>query len=228
MGNGAHVFRPLSDTSARARIADAIRDAIFSGQLSAGEPLIELRLAEQFQVSQTTIREALLHLERSTLVRRVPNKGTFVTKLTPAEVEERYAVRETLEEMAAIEAAARMKPQHFEEIGKLLKQLSGHIFANRYFESAQTDLHFHRYIWNRSENRLLTEILEQVTAPLIVFISVLRSQEHQNLKRVVHSHEAIVDALRSGKKQTIRQAIRFHFDNPYKTSALSNSGASQY
>lgn len=221
MANASHVFQPLSETSAKARVADAIRVAIFSGQLRAGEPLVELRLAEQFQVSQTTIREALLYLERSTLVRRVPNKGTFVTKLSPEEVSERYAVRETLEEMAAIEASARMSRQNFDELGRLLSQLSGHIFANRYFESAQTDLHFHRYIWECSGNRLLAEILEQVTAPLLVFISVLRSQEHQNLKRVVRSHEAIVDALRSGKKQTIRHAFRLHFDHSYTISSES-------
>jgi len=225
MGNSAHVFRPLSDSSTRSRVSDAIREAIFAGQIRPGDALIELRLAEQFQVSQTTIREALLHLERSTLVRRVPNKGTFVTKLTPKDVNERYAVRAHLEEFAALEASSRMTAENLEELQRLLDPLTAHILANRYFEAAQADLIFHRYIWTCSENKLLAELLEQVTAPLMVFISLVRSQKHHDLKRVVHSHEIILQALKSRKKSAVRQAIEFHFDNPYQLGEPSSSNS---
>ena len=106
------------------RVSDAIRQAIFSSKLRPGDPLFEAHLAEDFQVSQTSVREALLNLERFGLVRRVPNKGTFVTKLSPEDLKERVAVRVPLEEMACMLAARRMREEHFKELSKRARAIS--------------------------------------------------------------------------------------------------------
>src|SRR5579863_3729694 len=103
-------FEPVKQGSIRSRIVEAVRSAIYSGQLRPGNPLTELQLARDFQVSQTPVREALFQLERLGLVRRVQNKGTFVTKLSLEEVKERLEVRVQLEVLAAQHAALRLGP----------------------------------------------------------------------------------------------------------------------
>src|SRR5437667_8021944 len=109
-------LRPLKEGSLRVRVTDALRDAIVSGQFSPGDALREMQLARDLQVSQSTVREALLELEHTGLVVRVENRETTVTKLSTQEVRERLVLRVNLEELACTEAALRMTKENFGEL----------------------------------------------------------------------------------------------------------------
>jgi len=104
-----------------------------------------------------------------------------------------------------------MTEEHFTELGRRLDALGDAIARNAYFEEAQADLNFHRYIWERSGNRTLYRTLDQLAIPLFAFVSILRGASRQTLKDVVASHEGIVAALRRGDPETIREALRQHF-----------------
>lgn len=63
-------FSPIQKSSAAEQVAESIRDAILSGELSAGDGLpSERSLAERFSVNRSTVREALRRLEALGLVR---------------------------------------------------------------------------------------------------------------------------------------------------------------
>ena len=208
-------FRPVRDSSVCARVSEAIRQAIFSGQLRPGDSLLEMQLAKEFEVSQTSVREALLRLEQLNLVKRIPNKGTVVMRLTAEEVRERYDIRVPLEELATVQAAERLTEADVEELQRHVRRLSADISANFYFESAQADLAFHRYIWELSGNKTLSRMLDQLTGPLVTFISIMRSRSLEDLSAVVHSHAEIVSALQSRDTNRIRAAVRAHFESSY-------------
>ncbi|MGC8794832.1 MAG: GntR family transcriptional regulator, partial [Bryobacteraceae bacterium] len=61
--------------------------------MQPGDAVQELRMARQYGVSQTTVREALTRLESAGFVRRVPNVGTFVTQLSVDELREHLRLR---------------------------------------------------------------------------------------------------------------------------------------
>lgn len=204
-------LRPLKNGSLSAQAYASLRSAIFTGRLRPGDPLRELHLARDLGVSQTTVREALVQLEQVGLVVRTPNIGTRVTNLSAQEVAERVELRMLLEEVAANQAALAMSREHFAELRRRLDSLGDAIARNAYFEEAQADLHFHRYIWERSGNRTLYRTLDQLAIPLFAFVSILRGAGRQKLKDVVASHEGIVEALRRGDPELIREAIRQHF-----------------
>jgi DNA-binding GntR family transcriptional regulator len=205
------LLKPLKTASLSTQVFETLRDAIFAGRLKAGDPLRELHLARELNVSQATVREALVQLEQVGLVVRTPNIGTHVTNLSPQELTERLELRMLLEEVAANQAAPTMTEEHFAELGRRLRALGDAIARNAYFEEAQADLHFHRYIWERSGNRMLYRTLDQLAIPLFAFVSILRGASRQTLKDVVASHEGIVTALRGGDAKTIREALRQHF-----------------
>jgi len=104
----------------RDQVKDAVRDAIFQGRFQPGDPLRELGLARDLRVSQATVREALLQLEQTGLVVRVPNKQTIVTQLSQQDLKERIIIRILLEEAAAVEAARRIGPKELEELERRL------------------------------------------------------------------------------------------------------------
>ena len=189
------------------RAVDQLREAIFKGQLAPGSSLGEQTLARELGVSQATVREALQRLEHAGLVTRKPNVGTTVTRLSPKDVHERVALRGLLEGVAAQEAAPKMGKAEFKELERRLRVMEKAAEANRYYEAAQADLNFHRYVWQCSGNNMLGRMLELVTVPLFAFISILRSTGLQRLTTVMDSHEPLVAALKSGDVARIQSAF---------------------
>jgi len=76
----------------RTQIEEYLRQEILSGRLLPGTRLIEREICERLQVSRTSLREALRHLEERGLVQNIPQKGLVVSTMTPVEIEEIYQV----------------------------------------------------------------------------------------------------------------------------------------
>lgn len=198
---------PTSATRVEA-VATQLRQAIFEGKYPPGSSLRELPLAHELSVSQATVREALQRLQYAGLVIRRPNMGSTVTRLSVKEVRERVELRAALEVKAALEAARRMTEPEFEELEARLTGLDAAVESNRYYESAQADLHFHRYIWQCSGNDTLCRHLELLVVPLFAFMSILRSQGLEKLTNVVEGHRPLVTSLRSGDESRIREEFQ--------------------
>jgi len=203
-------LHPLRSGSIKMQVVDAVRNAILTGRLPPGEPLRELHLARELRVSQATVREALLELERANLVVRTPGKGTSVIRMSDQEAGERLALRAVLETMAAIAAARRMNEQDFSELRRKLEAIAEAASRASHYEVGGADLCFHRYIWEQSGNATLCRVLEQVTAPFFAFVSIARALSPGKLEGVVGTHEPILQALRAGDPLAVRRAVRDH------------------
>ena len=92
-------------------VARILRQSIFQGDYRPGDPLPELHMAKKFGVSQSVVREALSTLAHAGLVRRFPNKGTFVTSLSPAEICEHVRLRLLLETTAWLDSHQTPAPE---------------------------------------------------------------------------------------------------------------------
>jgi DNA-binding GntR family transcriptional regulator len=215
---------PVRSTTLKARVVSSIRDAIFAGQFAPGDPLRELHLARQLNVSQPTVREALLELEKYGLIIRTPNVGTVVTNLSSDEIREQIELRLLLEKVAALKASEQMTADDFRELERRLGVLTAAVGANAYFESAQADLEFHRQIWTCSGNRALARALDQIAVPLFAFVSILRSAASHDLVRVMSSHAAIVEALRQRDRARIEGVIGQHGQTAYQEFLNSGTG----
>jgi len=203
---------PPRTRSLTAEVAASIRAAIFSGQLGPGDPLPELHLARRLQVSQATVREALFRLQHAGLAVREPNKRTFVTRFSPAELSERIEVRGVLEELAAVKAAARMTEADLQEASRLAEDVVRLVTANSYLEASEADLNFHRFLWRKSGSKTLCQTLEQLTTPLFAYLTILRSRRPHGLDHVTpaQGHGPVLEALRRREEATIRKAVREH------------------
>ncbi len=208
---------PLKRAPLRSAVLDSIRAAIFSGRFRPGDPLKEIVIARDLGVSQATVREALLQLEHVGLVQRVPNVGSTVTRLSVAELSERVRLRVVLEGMAAVEAAQNMKAEDFRQLEAHVNEMSEHSLQSDYFGVAQADLEFHRYIWKAARNRTLYRILDQLTAPLFAFVSILRSSALDQLRDVAAAHVPLIEAIRGGGEEEIKTAFRDAIESGYAT-----------
>src|ERR1700738_3397140 len=78
-----------------------IRRLILAGRYRLGDRLVEERLSEELGISRPPVREALRLLERGGLVVSTPRRGTIVTPLTAADIEEILSFRMALDRLAA-------------------------------------------------------------------------------------------------------------------------------
>lgn len=205
----------IKNSSLSEQAYKTLLDAIFNGSFLPGESLRELHLAQDLEISQTSVREALNKLERVGLVVRIPNKGTFVTELSKKEIEERIALRVTLEEIAVVEALKRLTPAGLTELKRRLKHIIQAVKIKSHFEVAQADLEFHRCIWRISGNKMLYQLLDQLTVPLFAFISILRRFEEQSLDNAIGSHQVIIEAFENGAEKRMKEIIRQHIGPIY-------------
>jgi DNA-binding GntR family transcriptional regulator len=218
------VAKSPENASRVAAAVTLIREGIFQGRFGPGTPLRELSLARELNVSQATVRDALQRLEHAGLVTRKPNVGTTVTRLSPKDVRERVALRSMLEISAAEAAGARMTEADFVELERRLGVLGQTIAVDNYYEAAQADLEFHRYVWQCSGNEMLCRLLELVAVPLFAFVSILRSQGLQKLTAVVEAHSPLVEALRSREPERIRAAFQKGATSSYEAFLGEGSG----
>ncbi len=86
----------MDSTTTRA-IVEALTRAIVEHRLQPGAKLVEQKLADQFGVSRTLIRQALFQLAQNRLIRMEPARGAFVAAPSVSEAQQVFAVRRMLE-----------------------------------------------------------------------------------------------------------------------------------
>jgi DNA-binding GntR family transcriptional regulator len=108
----------------RQRAERELRDRILTGVLPAGTRLDLDRISEEFGISRTPVREALLELSFQGLVEIAPRSGVRVIGATPGETLDNFAIFATLSGKAAEWAAQRITPDALKELEKVAESLA--------------------------------------------------------------------------------------------------------
>jgi DNA-binding GntR family transcriptional regulator len=190
---------PLKTFTLRDRIVEVIREAITSGKLNPGDRLVELQLAKQLGVGTTAVREALFELERSGFVTRIPNKGSFINKMTSDDAQQTFRVRSELEGLAVELAVENATPSDFQELQHLIDAMKATAEAGDFEAFYRNDLNFHRGLWRLSRNRYLENCLEILVVPLFAFFVVrTRSEQRNDLLGSAQRHQRLLDKIIKG------------------------------
>jgi DNA-binding GntR family transcriptional regulator len=189
--------------------AQALREAIISGELKGGDRVLEQKWSIRLGIGQPTLREALLELEHQGLLRKQPQRGTYVAQLSPEDYQQILEVRIPLEAIAIGRAAERLTPETEKELAKLVKTMSGTEANADIRDFHDCDVLFHRTIWEISGNPFLSEMLEGITFRLFVFSIVGRWDDSPKSaierKAAVKQHVNILEGLRTKDAKKAQQ-----------------------
>lgn len=105
----------------REEVLNAIRDAIFAGELNPGDKIIETFWAKELGVSQGPVREAIRDLEALGLVETVPFKGSRVRTLTEKDIRDNYSVRICLESKSIRDAIVQLSDEELRGLAGALE-----------------------------------------------------------------------------------------------------------
>lgn len=112
-------FQPMMESRPIREIAyEVLKKAIITGEIPAGERIVETEYADRLHISRTPLREALRKLERDGLVEYVMRRGVVVRAFTIEDVREIYTIRNALEMLtlpSIIENATEDDIQHLRD-----------------------------------------------------------------------------------------------------------------
>lgn len=191
------------------QIADAIEHLVFAGEFGDGERLDEVKLADQFRVSRTPIREALQKLVLSGMAEQIPRRGVFVRQPGPVELLEMFETMAELEAACGRFAAARMTDDGIDrllEANERCKAAVNREDAAGYYDENER---FHQEIYRGATNTFLQNEALRLQNRLKPYRRVqlrFRGRMAQSLAE----HEAIVDAIRSGNGELASNTLREH------------------
>ncbi|HEX3448564.1 MAG TPA: GntR family transcriptional regulator [Isosphaeraceae bacterium] len=200
-------------------IRKALAQRIIDGSLKPGERLVELKIAREFNSSQTPVREALRELESLRLIESLPYRGTRVREVSEREMAEAYAVRAALERLAAESAVTVLKGKAV----ALRQSVANLLAAARAGDRegyASHDLDLHRAIVSASGNRTLLAIWESLAFETKTRLSLARRQ--LDLVTLAAWHETVIDALEAGDGETAGRLLKDHAES--FMSPLPNTG----
>jgi len=224
-------YQPLNTTSLSQQVANKIREAIANGTLKPEQRLpSETELAERFQVSRPTIREALKRLAAQNLVRsrRGPTGGTFVTRPSPSDMsesltgamallagmgefnlEEISSARRGLESMCCRMAAENRNEQQLEDIRRELEIQQQANLAPEDF--CASDVRLHRTIADATANGVLKFVMYAVIESLQPVANMVAFQ-HRERGVIVEQHLVLLQALEQQDQDLAESIIQEQID----------------
>jgi DNA-binding GntR family transcriptional regulator len=192
---------PIKPVTLRHRIVEVIRRAITSGDLGPGDRLVELQLAKQLGVGNTAVREALFELERAGLVTRIPNKGSFITKMTLEDAQQIFRVRKALEGLAVELAVEHLSADDLGALQGFVDAMNASAETGDIERFYDNDLEFHRILWRLSGNRYLASSLETLVVPLFAFFLIRTRLDYTvDLLASAQRHHQLLDSIKVGQR----------------------------
>jgi DNA-binding GntR family transcriptional regulator len=169
-----------------------LREKLAHGELGAGSQLVNRTLAAAIGVSLGPLREAINRLASEGLIEQVPGAGAFVRKPSRQELEDLYALLESVEGTAAADACRLIGDLQLEELDRLCadwNQLAEELQASE----GQSPNPQQMERWANNEERFHSIVVE--AARNMVLAKVIR--EHRMLARVFGAQRLQATALTS-------------------------------
>jgi DNA-binding GntR family transcriptional regulator len=202
----------------RQAIVESVLREVFQGRLRAGQHLATQQLADQFGVSHTPIREALISLAGIGVIDLVPNRGAIVRRVVAKDVREIFQVRRALECEAVRSACGRIDVEELELLSEELTRLktAKGKFTMRSVEKARRiDSRLHDLICTSCGNGFLGKEITRLKTLFRAFRDLAWEHDtsHNDFRRVAEEtgeHLAIVASLLAGDRRQAVRAMSYH------------------
>ena len=206
----------LSPRALYEEVAELLRQRIFSRELAPGSWIDEMRLAEEYGISRTPLREALKVLAAEGLVTMKVRRGAYVTEVSEKDLSDVYHLLSLLESDAAGVVAERATDAQITELQTLHKQLEAAAGNREKFFAINE--RFHMRLLEIAGNRWRDQMVADLR-------KVMKLNRHNSLlksgrvKESMLEHRAIVDALTRRDPKAAVKKMQEHFRNGLEAAA---------
>lgn len=202
----------------------ALRDAIQTGRLRAGDRLVISRISSELGVSDVPVREALFQLEAEGLIHSEPHVGATVAGLDPVEVRDVYLASAIVEGAAAALAVPHITDGDRAHLQRTLDELDTAVIANDVKGLARLDQQLHRTLYARCPSAHLLMLVEQLWATKERLRTAYAARARGQASQL--EHHAIVAAVERGDTRAVETLLRDHLQRAgiARSAALEPTG----
>lgn len=190
------------------RVYNAIRAMVAAGRFRAGEPISEVRLSAELEVSRTPVREAVRRLVGENLL-QVTLQGLRVYTPSIEDLADVYYTRAILEGAAGRLAAANAPPDLAPKLRRILEKARPLLTTDDHEAFTRLNGEFHGTIDQASGNRRIQEVLASLDT-IIVRYRRMSLVFPGHLRRSFDDHCKIVEQFEQGNPEAVEAKIRDH------------------
>jgi DNA-binding GntR family transcriptional regulator len=212
----AAVAPPLARRALYEDVAERLRAQIFSRELEPGAWIDEMKLAADYGISRTPLREALKVLAAEGLVAMRPRRGAYVAEMSRDDVCQVYHLLALLEADAAGEVARRASAEQLAQLQRLHERLEKQVRQRDAFFASNEQ--FHLALLEIAGNRWRTQIVTDLR-------KVMKLNRHHSLfkqGRMADSlaeHRALMNAITAREAAKAARLMRQHFAGGLEAAA---------
>lgn len=222
------MFKPVKNTKVYEQVVDQIKEMVRVGQIKKGDKLpTERVMAEELQVSRTSIREAMRALEVVGLIESRQGAGNYIREefddvlLEPLSIvfmlqngtnKDIFELREVLELSTIFLSVMRIPEEDLKKLGELVERFKT---STNEEENVKIDSEFHSIIVRGANNVLITNLLEGVSELVDKFISEGRRailSNENNKEKLLDFHEKIYLAIKNRDAYSAYKHMQEHFE----------------
>ena len=197
-------------------VAELLRQQIFNRALEPGSWIDELKIADEYGISRTPLREALKVLAAEGLVTMKVRRGAYVTEVNEKDLRDVSHLLSLLESDAAGVVAARATTDQLKELQDLHAELEAAVDDRERFFAVNE--RFHMRVLEISDNRWRSQMVADLR-------KVMKLNRHNSLlksgriQESLAEHRAVMAALAARDADTTVQNMRAHFANGLEAAA---------
>ena len=189
-------------------VAEQLRQRIFRRELEPGTWIDELKIAEEFGISRTPLREALKVLAAEGLVTMKVRRGAYVTEMSEKDLRDVYHLLSLLESDAAGVVAATATPEQLQALQNLHAELEAAAGERERFFAVNE--RFHMLLLELADNRWRSQMVADLR-------KVMKLNRHNSLLKQgriedsLNEHRAILAAMVARNAKATVKAMQAHF-----------------
>lgn len=208
--------QPIATRALYEDVAERLRQRIFAREMEPGSWIDEIRLAQEYGISRTPMREALKVLAAEGLVTMKLRRGAYVTEVNEKDLSDVYHLLALLEADAVTELTRRAQADQLRELQAMHQELAqAQQNRARFFAINER---FHLRLLEMADNRWRMQLVADLR-------KVMKLNRHQSLFKTgrvqdsLAEHQALLDAMLAHDAQLAGQRMHEHFANGLEAAA---------
>ncbi|MET0780888.1 MAG: GntR family transcriptional regulator [Microbacterium sp.] len=188
-------------------VTEDLRGRVLSGELAPGTPLVEVEIAEEYEVARPTAKAAIENLVRERLLDRSAHKTARVVRLTPDDARDIYRTRQVVEsEVLRTLARERRVPDAAREANRDIAAL---VDASPR-EIVEPDMRFHRSLIDALGSERTSRLYGALASEVVFCMSQVQGAALLPTKTIAAEHDRLLELIEAGDGEAAASLLAAH------------------
>ena len=202
----------LPRKTASALVLDSLRERLMNHEFGESEMIRQERLAKEYNVSLSPVREALIQLEAEGLLTLVRHHGYAINTLSLDDIQQMYDLRALIEVELLRHAVPKLNASDLAsatQIHEAMKKI--HERGTQTTAWTKLNWDFHTTLYRPAEKRQLFGVVENVRQNIVRYVHMQRKlRSSANLDHTIKDHGEILEYCASRETNKAAELLRRH------------------